>query len=54
MIAPILARRDALAFWIATALTGLLEFVQHSPGSGNGADLLEGAEKSGGFLMPLS
>jgi H+/Cl- antiporter ClcA len=61
MIAPILARRDALGFWIAVlltglgtglgaaALTGLLELVQHTLWSGNGVDLLEGAEKAAGW-----
>jgi H+/Cl- antiporter ClcA len=58
MIAPILARRDAAGFWLAVlltgvgtglaaaALTGLLEFVQHTVWSGGGVDLLEAASAS--------
>ena len=54
MIAPILARRDSAGFWLAVvltglatglgaaALTGLLEFVQHTVWSGGGVDLLGG------------
>ena len=61
MIAPILARRDALGFWGAVlltglgtglgaaALTGLLELVQHTLWSGNGVDLLDGAAKAAGW-----
>ena len=58
MIAPILARRDAAGFWLAVlltglgtglgaaALTGLLEFVQHTLWSGAGIDLLDAASKA--------
>lgn len=58
MIAPILARRDAAAFWSAVvltgigtglgaaALTGLLELVQHTVWSGAGIDLLDAAARS--------
>ena len=58
MIAPILARRDAAAFWLAVvltgigtglgaaALTGLLELVQHTVWSGAGIDLLDAAARS--------
>ena len=59
MIAPILARRDAVAFWVAVlltgvgsglagaALTGLLEVVQHLMWGGTGHDLLEAASRAG-------
>ncbi|WP_240759920.1 chloride channel protein [Lichenicoccus roseus] len=55
MIPPILARRDAAGFWLtvlltgigtglgASALTELLELVQHTLWSGNGIDLLQAA-----------
>jgi CIC family chloride channel protein len=59
MIAPILARRSAVAFWLAVlltgagtglagaALTGLLELVQHLMWGGGGLDLLEAASCAG-------
>ena len=58
MIGPILARRDAVGFWIAVLLTGigtglaaalltkLLEFVQHTVWSGAGSDLLDAAAQA--------
>ncbi len=58
MIAPVMARRDAVGFWLAVvltglgtglgavALTGLLEFVQHTLWSGSGVDLLEAAARA--------
>lgn len=61
MIAPILARRDAASFWLAVvltglgtglgaaALTGLLEFVQHTVWSGAGVDLLDAASRAPGW-----
>ncbi len=61
MIAPILARRDAAAFWLAVvltgigtglgaaALTGLLELVQHTAWSGAGVDLLDAAARAPGW-----
>jgi len=59
MIAPILARRSAVGFWLAVlltgvgtglagaALTGLLELVQHLMWGGAGLDLLEAASRAG-------
>ncbi len=59
MIAPILARRSAVGFWLAVlltgvgtglagaALTGLLELVQHLMWGGGGLDLLEAASRAG-------
>jgi H+/Cl- antiporter ClcA len=59
MIAPILARRSAVGFWLAVlltgvgtglagaALTGLLELVQHLMWGGTGFDLLEAASRAG-------
>lgn len=61
MIAPILARRDDAGFWLAvvltglgtglgaTALTGLLELVQHTLWSGAGINLLDAASKAPGW-----
>ena len=58
MIGPILARRDAVGFWIAILLTGigtglaaalltkLLELVQHTVWSGAGSDLLDAAAQA--------
>ncbi len=58
MIAPILARRSATGFWLATimtgigtglaaaALTGLLEFVQQAMWGGDGLDILHTAAKA--------
>ena len=58
MIAPILARRDAVEFWFAILLTGigtglgaaaltrLLDLVQHTVWSAQGADLLDAAAKA--------
>jgi H+/Cl- antiporter ClcA len=58
MIAPILARRDAVGFWLAVILTGigtglaagaltkLLELVQHTLWAGNGVDLLNAASSA--------
>lgn len=61
MIGPILARREAAGFWLAlvltglgtglgaaalTALTALLELVQHTLWSGAGIDLLDAAVRA--------
>jgi H+/Cl- antiporter ClcA len=58
MIAPILARRSAMGFWLAVlltgagtglaaaALTGLLELTQHLMWGGAGLDLLEAASRA--------